>query len=104
MLMHCRVFTETPHPASVNTQGQQGSLQLEAPVSQLLQESKYTSTKAVSAGPGSPPIPRKLAEKIWHGEFIELHELLPSRLTTPEPTVLDLQGGEASTQEDHIHY
>ena len=31
-----------------------------------------------------------LAEKIWHGEFIELHELLLSRLTTPEPTVLDL--------------
>jgi len=31
-----------------------------------------------------------LTEKIWRGEFIELHELLPSRLTTPEPTVLDL--------------
>ena len=31
-----------------------------------------------------------LAEKIWRGEFIELHELLPSRLTTPEPTVLNL--------------
>ena len=86
-LQNIPVFTETPHPAS---QGQQGSVQLEAPVSQLLQESKDTSTKAVSVGPGSPPIPRKLAEKIWRGEFIELHELLPSRLTTPEPTVLDL--------------
>jgi len=31
-----------------------------------------------------------LAEKIWRGEFIELHELLPSRLTTPEPLVLNL--------------
>ena len=44
-----------------------------------------------------------LAEKIWRGEFIELHELLPSRLTTPEPTVLDLLSSrEKSTPKKTI--
>ena len=28
----------------------------------------------------SPPVPRKLAEKIWKGEYIQLDKLLPSNL------------------------
>ena len=44
-----------------------------------------------------------LAEKIWRGEFIELHELLPSRLTTAEPIVLDLLSSrEKSTPKKTI--
>ena len=40
---------------------------------------------------------------IWCGEFIELHELLPSRLTTPETTVLDLLSSrEKSTPKKTI--
>lgn len=44
---------------------------------------------AISVGPVSPPIPTKIAEKIWRGEYIELQELLPARLGAPGPTVLD---------------
>ena len=36
------------------------------------------------------PIPKRLAEKIWRNEFIELHELLPSRLGVPQPTLMDV--------------
>ena len=44
-----------------------------------------------------------LAETIWCGEFVELHELLPSRLTTPETTVLDLLSSrEKSTPKKTI--
>lgn len=45
-------------------------------------------------GSHSPPIPEKLATKIWKGEFIELHELLPSWLGAPEVTLLDLMSGK----------
>ena len=45
---------------------------------------------AISVGPSSPPIPLKLAQKIWRNEFVELHELLPVRLGIPEPTLLDV--------------
>ena len=52
------------------------------------------SSGAASVGAHSPPIPEKLAKKIWKGEFIELHELLPSRLGAPEVTLLDLMSGK----------
>ena len=48
------------------------------------------STDAVSVGPLSPPVPLKLAQKIWRNEFIDLQELLPARLGIPEPTLLDV--------------
>ena len=32
----------------------------------------------------------KIAQKIWRNEFVELHDLLPARLGTPEPTILDV--------------
>jgi hypothetical protein len=37
----------------------------------------------------SPPIPYKLALKIWRGEFIDLNLLLPHRLGAPEPTLAE---------------
>ena len=41
-------------------------------------------------GPNSPPVPKKLAERIWKGEYIDLIDLLPSQLGAPELTFLDL--------------
>ena len=46
-----------------------------------------SSSDALSVGVLSPPVPRKLAEKIWKGEFFDLSELLPSRLGAPELTL-----------------
>ena len=46
--------------------------------------------QAVSIGPHSPPIPKKLANKIWRDEFVELSELLPSRLGISQPTLMDV--------------
>ena len=59
----------------------------------------------VAAGPVSPPIPSKLAENIWRGEYIKLDELLPACLGAPAPTVLDvlLHGKKnISTIEDWV--
>ena len=37
----------------------------------------------------SPPVPRKIAEQIWKGQYnIELKKLLPANLGAPEPTIL----------------
>ena len=55
----------------------------------LIPETQEQSKKAVAVGPSSPPVPVKLAEKIWQGEYIDLQELLPSRLGAPSSTVLD---------------
>ena len=48
------------------------------------------STDAIAVGPSSPPIPLKLAQKIWRNEFIDVQELLLARLGIPEPTLLDV--------------
>lgn len=61
---------------------------LTTPVHSLLADFPQ-SRRAVAVGPVSPPIPYKLAEKIWQGEYIDLQELLPSRLGAPSTTVLD---------------
>ena len=68
-------------------------LSLQLPLATLASPSKVASedtNQALSVGPHSPPIPKKLAEKIWRSEFIELSELLPSRLGIPQPTLLDV--------------
>ena len=53
-------------------------------------------------GPHSPPIPKKLATKIWEGEFVELSELLPCRLGAPELTLLDLVACRDKPKEESI--
>ena len=66
-------------------------LSLQLPLTSLTDSpTKAEQTVAVSVGPHSPPIPKKLADKIWRNEFVELHELLPSRLGIPAPTLLDV--------------
>ena len=50
------------------------------------------STEVISVGHCSPPVPKKLAERIWRKEFIDFRDLLPSQLGAPEPTVFDLFG------------
>jgi len=46
---------------------------------------------AAAITPSLQPMPAtaKLAEKIWHNEFIDIGALLPSRLGLPEPTEMD---------------
>ena len=48
------------------------------------------STKAISVGPCSPPVPKILAERIWRKEFIDFRDLFPSQLGAPEPTIFNL--------------
>lgn len=48
-----------------------------------------TLTGGVVVGQGSPPIPAKLVDKIWRGEYIDLNSLLPHRLGAPEPTLAE---------------
>lgn len=48
--------------------------------------------QSMGVGPSSPPVPKKLADRIWKGKYIDLRELLPSWLGAPEPTVYDLFG------------
>ena len=74
---------------------------LETPLGSLVPDNTQ-SKKAITVGPISPPIPSKLAEKIWRGEFIDLDELLPARLGAPGPTVLDalFQGEKAKPKKN----
>ena len=41
-------------------------------------------------GPTSLPIPLKICEKIWDNQFVNMQELLPSRLRAADPTWRDL--------------
>ena len=45
---------------------------------------------AVVIGGCAPPVPKKLAEKIWSGEFVDFDMLLPANLGAPELTMRDL--------------
>ncbi len=65
---------------------------------------QHPTTSAVVLGSTTPPIPRKLAEKVWRGEFVELQEFLPARLGAPEPTLFDLiaeKGAHKAKKSSH---
>lgn len=47
-------------------------------------------SETIAVGGSTPPVPKRLCEKIWRGEFVDMQDLLPSRLGLPEPTLLDL--------------
>ncbi len=80
------------------------ALSPESPVSALWHGDRMApkSGEAVVVSMNSPPIPGKLAEKIWRNEFIELDSLLPSRLGAPEPTIQDLVYGERRKEKKGI--
>lgn len=62
----------------------------ETPLSSLLPTRTPTFVGGVVVGHGSPPVPAKLAEKIWRSEYIDLNMLLPHRLGAPEPTLTEV--------------
>ena len=86
------VSTHQPRVATTMvTSATPTKLSLQLPLASLTDSTtKAEQTVAVSVGPHSPPIPKKPADKIWRNEFVELHELLPSRLGIPAPTLLDV--------------
>lgn len=73
---------------------QQTALTPNTPLAQLVLPKEGTSADAVVVSRNLPPIPGKIAEKIWKREFIEMETLLPMRLGVPEPTLGDLVAGE----------
>ena len=79
--------------SSHRTAGSSALLLPESPVSVLWQggETAGSSSEAIVVSMNMPPIPTKLAGKIWWKEFIELDAL---RLGAPEPTLQDLVCGE----------
>ena len=54
--------------------------------------SSELTNEAVIVGMNSPPVPKKLVEKIWKGDYVQLDKLLPANLGTPELTLVDLFG------------
>ena len=67
-------------------------LPLSSPAVNLVTTNNSLSSDAIDIGPSSPPVPRKIAEQIWKGQYVELKELLPANLGAPEPTIFDLLG------------
>ena len=84
--------------------GSSALLSPESPVSVLWQggEAAGSSSEAIVVSMNMPPIPTKLAGKIWRKEFVELDALLPSRLGAPEPTLQDLVCGEKRKEKKGI--
>ena len=41
------------------------------------------TTAPVVLASSTPPIPHKVVEQIWKGEYVAMSELLPERLTEP---------------------
>lgn len=78
-----------------------GTYQLtpESPVSALWHETASSKAQAVVVSPNTPPVPSKIAERIWNHEFVELDTLLPASLGAPEPTLRDLVCGERKREK-----
>ncbi len=59
----------------------------------LLQPLAQPQAGGIIVSYSSPPVPTKLATKIWNGEYVDLNMLLPFRLGAPEPSLVEaLQG------------
>ena len=77
-----------------------GVLVPSTPISSVIKVSSSEQTnEAIIVGMNSPPIPKKVAEKIWRGEYVQLDKLLPANLGTPELTLVDLLGKGQERQE-----
>ena len=57
------------------------------------------SYEAVDVGTHSPPMPMKLAERIWSSDLLDLSELLASRLGASELTLRDLVSNRDKPKE-----
>ena len=82
--------------------GTLSSLPHELPLSAFMPSATNgpAATEGVVVGHLSPPVPWKLAQKIWRGEFVDLNLLLPHRLGAPEPTLADaLQNKQRETKQ-----
>ena len=56
------------------------------------------SHRAVSIGQGLPPVPKKLANKIESGEYLDMAELLPDRLGSYRNLTLEDKGGSPKSK------
>ena len=50
-------------------------------------------------GMNSQPVPKKLMEKIWKRDYVQLDKLLPANLGAPELTLVDLFGKNQERQD-----
>ena len=74
------------------------------PLSQVISPpAPSSSVNAVVVGSTSLQVALKLAEKIWKGEFIDMHELSPARLGAAEPTLYDLLSQEKPKKPRYAH-
>ena len=86
--------------AVTTSQGNGTTISPSTPLTSVLKVSSSEQTsEAFIVGITSPPVPKKLAEKIWKGEYIQLDKLLPSNLGAPELTLVDLLGKNQEKQE-----
>ena len=71
------------------------------PLTQLVPSTDHprSTLSAIVVSRSIPPVPIKLASKIWQGEFVEIECLLPARLGAPEPTLGDLVTGEKQQKD-----
>ena len=75
----------------------------ETPLAALLQSNPEPKGEgAIVVSTNLPPVPKKLVEKIWRKEYIDLDTLLPARLGTPEPTLKDFMCGEKKKEKKEI--
>ena len=62
-------------------------------ISATIADTREASHSAVPIGQGRPPVPKKLANKIESGEFVDMAELLPDRLGCTRSLALEDKGG-----------
>lgn len=59
----------------------------------------------VSVGAGLPPVPQKLVEQIQAGEYVDMVELLPDRLSTHRSgTAKEEKDSKRDQVPDHLHH
>ena len=76
--------TQSP-PSHLGSMGGGAGLTPMTPLASLLPPTAPSpSYEAVDVGTHTPSVPKKLPEKIWSSKFLEISELLPSRLGAPE--------------------
>lgn len=74
------------------------ALLVQLPISQVVPRVDQLQGEAVIIRAHSPPVPHKLADRIWRGEYTEMQELLASCLGLPEPSIVDVLAGKLRQQ------